>query len=121
MNKSICSKCDAQSLFLVIRDMLIVCLVLAWRLVWSGSPQTTLICQPRRYQTFGLSKYIDLLESKLRKASQKEQLMKSKLLNSEKVLSEKTAKLEKLKISCVSELGLSDDGWVCIAKMASWL
>ena len=58
-------------------------------------------------------KYIDLLESKLRRASQQEQLIKAKLLNHKKELAEKMSQLDKLKVSCVSELGLSDDGLVC--------
>ena len=40
-------------------------------------------------------KYIDLLESKLRKASQQEQLMKSELSNNKKELAEMTVQLEK--------------------------
>ena len=61
-------------------------------------------------------KYIDLLESKLRRASQQEQLMKAKLLNYKKELAEKMSQLDKLKVSCVSELGLSDDGW-CVTSV----
>ena len=58
-------------------------------------------------------KYIDLLESSLGKATQREQKMMSKLLKKKQELFEITAKLEKLKGSRVSELGLSEGGWVC--------
>ena len=60
-------------------------------------------------------KYIDLLESRLEKGSQREQRMMSELVKKKQKLYEMTAKWEKLKASRVSELGLSDSEcrWVC--------
>ena len=58
-------------------------------------------------------KYIDLLESRLGKASQREQKMMSKLLKKKQELFKMTAQLEKVEVSRVSELGLSEGGWVC--------
>ena len=60
-------------------------------------------------------KYIDLLESRLEKGSQREQRMMSELVKERQKLYEMTAQWEKLKASRVSELGLSDSEcrWVC--------
>ena len=58
-------------------------------------------------------KYIDLLESRLEKGSQREQRMMSELVKKKQKLYEMTAQWEKLKASRVSELGLSEGGWVC--------
>ena len=57
--------------------------------------------------------YIDLLESRLEKGSQREQRMMSELVKKRQQLHEMTAQWEKLKASRVRELGLSEGGWVC--------
>ena len=57
--------------------------------------------------------YVDLLETKLRQASQQDQLLKSKLLNKNRKLANTNAQLEKLKVSRASELSHLENGWVC--------